>query len=105
MGESNISYALRDFFDVIIEKFLVEKIRFLNTKLEIKKIINGFKKFGKISNIINIIDGNYIPIKISHLFFVNYFNRKDYYLIILQAVVDHKKKIFRYIYWLTKFYI
>jgi hypothetical protein len=92
MGESTISYALRDFFDVIIEKFLVEKIRFPNTELEINKITNGFKKLGRISNVIGIIDGSHIPVKAPHLFPIDYFNRKGYYSIVLQAVVDHKKK-------------
>ncbi len=44
IGKLTISYVLRDFFDVIIEKFLVEKIRFSNTELKIKRITNGFKK-------------------------------------------------------------
>ena len=92
MGESTLSYALRDFFDVIIEKFLVEKIRFPNTELEINKITNGFKKLGRISNVIGIIDGSHIPVKAPHLFPIDYFNRKGYYSIVLQAVVDHKKK-------------
>lgn len=92
MGESTISYTLRDFFDVIIEKFLAEKIRFPNTELEINRITNGFKKLGRISNVIGAIDGSHIPIKAPHLFPVDYFNRKGFYSIVLQAVVDHKKK-------------
>src|SRR5688572_1511329 len=92
MGESTLSYALRDFLDVTIEKFLAEKIRFPNTESEINKGTDGFKKLKRISNVIGIIDGSHIPIKASHLFPVDYFNRKSYYSIILQAVVDHKKK-------------
>ncbi len=68
IGESTISYALRDFFDVIIEKFLAEKIRFPNTELEINRITNGFKKLGRISNVIGTIDSSYIPIKASIYF-------------------------------------
>jgi hypothetical protein len=37
----------------------------------------------RIPNIISAIDGNYVLIKISHLFSVDYFNRKDFYSIIL----------------------
>ena len=83
MNKSTISYILKDFFDIIIEKFLIEKIRFSNTKLEIKRITNGFKKLRRISNIINTIDSSYIPIKASHLFSVDYFNKKGYYSIVL----------------------
>ena len=92
MGISTFSYALRDFISIIIERFLTEKIIFPSIELEINKITSGFKKLGRISNVIGAIDNSHIPIKASHLFSVNYFNRKGFYSIVLQAVVDHKKK-------------
>ncbi|GES88804.1 protein ANTAGONIST OF LIKE HETEROCHROMATIN PROTEIN 1-like [Rhizophagus clarus] len=92
MGESTISYALRQFFDVIISKFLSEKIIFLTTELEVNRITNGFKITRNFPNVIGAIDDSHIPIKAPHLFPVDYFNRKGFYSIILQAVVDHKKK-------------
>lgn len=92
MGESTFSYALRDFIHVIIVKFLAEKITFPSTAIEINEIINGFKRLGRIPNVIGAIDGSHIPIKAPHLFPVDYFNRKGFYSIVLQAVVDHKKK-------------
>jgi hypothetical protein len=92
MGESTISYTLRQFFDIIIERFLAEKIVFPNTESEINKVTNGFKRIGKFSNAIGAIDGSHIPIKAPHLFPVDYFNRKGFYSIVLQAVVDHEKK-------------
>ena len=92
MGISTFSYALRDFINIIIEKFLAEKIIFPSTESEIRRIANGFKKLGRIPNVIGAIDGSHIPIKAPHLFPVDYFNRKGFYSIVLQAVVDHKKK-------------
>ncbi|GES88053.1 protein ANTAGONIST OF LIKE HETEROCHROMATIN PROTEIN 1-like [Rhizophagus clarus] len=92
MGESTISYALRQFFDVIISKFLSEKIIFPTTELEVNRITNGFKITRNFPNVIGAIDGSHIPIKAPHLFPVDYFNRKGFYSIVLQAVVDHKKK-------------
>ncbi|GES87151.1 protein ANTAGONIST OF LIKE HETEROCHROMATIN PROTEIN 1-like [Rhizophagus clarus] len=92
MGKSTISYALRQFFDLIISKFLSEKIIFLTTELEVNRITNGFKITRNFPNVIGAIDGSHIPIKAPHLFPVNYFNRKGFYSIVLQAVVDHKKK-------------
>ena len=92
MGISTFSYTLRDFINVIIEKFLAEKIIFPSTESEVSRITNGFKKLGRISNVIGAIDGSHIPIKAPHLFPVDYFNRKGFYSIVLQAVVDHKKK-------------
>ena len=104
MGISTFSYALRDFINVIIEKFLAEKIIFPSTESEVSRITNGFKKLGRISNVIGAIDGSHIPIKAPHLFPVDYFNRKGFYSIVLQAVVDHKKKFFGYMCWLARFY-
>ena len=92
MGESTISYALRQFFDVIISKFLTEKIIFPTTESGTNRITNGFKRIRKFSNVIGAIDGSHIPIKAPHLFPVDYFNRKGFYSIVLQAVVDHEKK-------------
>jgi len=92
MGESTFSYALRDFINVLITKFLAEKIVFPNTELEINEVTSGFKRIGRIPNMIGIIDSSHIPIKAPHLFPVDYFNRKGFYSIVLQAVVDHKKK-------------
>ncbi|GBC50340.2 protein ANTAGONIST OF LIKE HETEROCHROMATIN PROTEIN 1-like [Rhizophagus irregularis DAOM 181602=DAOM 197198] len=91
IGESTFSYALRDFINVIVTKFLVEKIVFPNTESEINEITNGFKGTGRIPNVIGAIDGSHIPIKALHLFPVDYFNRKGFYSIVLQAVVNHKK--------------
>ncbi|GES93030.1 putative nuclease HARBI1 [Rhizophagus clarus] len=61
-------------------------------KLEVNRITNGFKITGNFPNVIGAIDGIHIPIKAPHLFPVDYFNRKGFYSIVLQAVVDHKKK-------------
>ena len=82
MGESTFSYALRDFINVIITKFLAEKIAFPNAELEVNEITSGFRRIGRISNIIGAIDGSHVPIKAPHLFPVDYFNRKG----------DHNKK-------------
>ncbi|RIA79817.1 hypothetical protein C1645_839870 [Glomus cerebriforme] len=70
---------------------ITKKINFSSTVLKINEITNGFKRIERIPNIIGIIDGSHIPIKASHLFSVNYFNKKGFYLIVLQVVVNHKK--------------
>ena len=87
--ESTFNYTLRDVVNILITKFLSEKIVFPSTELEINEITNGFRKIGRIPNVIGAIDGSHIPIKASHLFSMDYFNRKGFYSIVL---VDHKKK-------------
>ncbi|GES92929.1 protein ANTAGONIST OF LIKE HETEROCHROMATIN PROTEIN 1-like [Rhizophagus clarus] len=61
-------------------------------ELEVNRITNGFKITRNFPNVIGAINGSHIPIKAPHLFPVDYFNRKGFYSIVLQAVVDHKKK-------------
>ncbi|GES92551.1 putative nuclease HARBI1 [Rhizophagus clarus] len=90
--KSIISYALRQFFDVIISKFLSEKIIIPTTELKVNRITNRFKITRNFPNVIGAIDGSHILIKAPHLFPVDYFNRKGFYSIVLQAVVDHKRK-------------
>jgi hypothetical protein len=64
MGESTFSYALRNFINIIVTKFLAEKIIFPSTESEINEITNGFKIIGRISNVIGAIEG-------SHLLLIN----------------------------------
>ena len=92
MEESTFNYALRDFINALITKFLAEKIAFPNTELEINEITSGFRRIGRIPNIIGTINSSHILIKAPHLFPVDYFIRKGFYSIVLQAVVDHNKK-------------
>ncbi|GES85798.1 putative nuclease HARBI1 [Rhizophagus clarus] len=66
MEESTFSYALRDFINILITKFLAEKITFPNTELQINEISSGFIRIKRIPNVISAIDGSHIPIKASH---------------------------------------
>src|SRR6266511_4904976 len=71
MGESTFSYALRDVVNILITKFLSEKIVFPSTELEINEITNGFRRIGRIPNVIGAINGSHIPIKATHLISVD----------------------------------
>ena len=66
MEESTFSYALRDVVNILITKFLSEKIVFPSTELEINEITNGFRRIRRIPNVIGAIDGSHIPIKAPH---------------------------------------
>ncbi|XP_003389375.1 PREDICTED: protein ANTAGONIST OF LIKE HETEROCHROMATIN PROTEIN 1-like [Amphimedon queenslandica] len=56
---------------------------------EVKAVVNGFKiKFGMIQ-CLGSIDGSHIPVMPPALNHTDYYNRKGYYSMILQAVVDH----------------
>ncbi len=46
---------IKKFFDVIIKKFLIEKIKFPNIELEINRITNEFKRLERISNVIMVV--------------------------------------------------
>ena len=55
----------------------------------LNEVVNGFKtKFGMIQ-CLGSIDGSHIPVMPPALNHTDYYNRKGYYSMILQAVVDH----------------
>ncbi|GBB92631.1 hypothetical protein RclHR1_20360002 [Rhizophagus clarus] len=71
---------------------IIPLLRRNSNEPEVNRITNGFKITRNFPNVIGAINGSHIPIKAPHLFPVDYFNRKGFYSIVLQAVVDHKKK-------------
>lgn len=58
----------------------------------IAKISAGFREVNGIPNIVGAIDGTHIRIKAPKYHPQDYFNRKGYYSLNLQVVVDSKKK-------------
>ena len=73
----------------IVDVLLNQYIHFPNSMDEINEVVNGFKmKFGMIQ-CLGSIDGSHIPVMPPALNHTDYYNRKGYYSMILQAVVDH----------------
>ena len=55
-----------------------------------KEVVDGFKSTWGMSKCVGSIDSCHIPIMPSETNHTDYYNRKGWYSIILQAVVDHR---------------
>ena len=60
----------------------------------LRMVVNEFEARCNFPQVAGAIDGSHIPIVRPHKYHVDYFNRKHFYSIVLQAVVDY-----RYCFW------
>lgn len=67
-------------------------IRWPHLNTEKQRIASEFKKRCKLPEVIGCIDGSHIPIRAPIENKIDYFNRKKFYSIILQGVVDSRKR-------------
>ncbi|GBB94326.1 hypothetical protein RclHR1_23310003 [Rhizophagus clarus] len=74
LGESTICYIIRSVLYAI-------KCHFLSSKIQ-------FKRKAGIPYAVGAIDGSHIPIKAPKQYSMDYYNRKGFYSIVLQAVID-----------------
>ncbi|CAG8712944.1 12447_t:CDS:2 [Rhizophagus irregularis] len=79
LGETTICFIIRSVLYAI-------KCHFLSSK--ISNIAKKFKRKAGIPYAIGAIDGSHIPIKAPKEYPMDYYNRKGFYSIVLQAVVD-----------------
>src|SRR5947207_1867951 len=66
--------------------------RFPDSHTEFSNIARKFKRKAGILYAVGAIDGSHIPIKAPKQFPMDYYNRKGFYSIILQAVIDFSGK-------------
>ena len=65
-----------------------EFIKFPVTAEEISQKIRGFNRKSKIPNVVAAIDGSHIPIAVPKVNHEDYFNRKHFYSVLVQGIVD-----------------
>ena len=65
-----------------------EFIKFPNTTAAVREKIEGFKEKSDFPNVVGAIDGSHIPIKAPMINHEDYFNRKRYYIFVVQGIVD-----------------
>ena len=65
-----------------------EFIKFPVTAEEISQKIRGFNRKSKIPNVVAAIDGSHIPIVAPKVNHEDYFNRKHFYSVLVQGIVD-----------------
>ena len=83
----NCSELLHEFVQEIC-RLQDEFVKFPVTAEEISQKIRGFNKKSKIPNVVAAIDGSHIPIAAPKVNHKDYCNRKHYYSILVQGMVD-----------------
>ena len=66
-----------------------ERIYFIPTGNSLAGVVQGFRKKWNVPQCAGAIDGSHIPVRPPACNHTDYYNRKGWYSVILQAVVDH----------------
>lgn len=80
-------------FSAAIVACLKEKYIRQPTGNDLRDIINGFRDKWGFPQAAGAIDGTHIPIKAPETIRNDYYNRKGWYSVLLQAIVDHRGRI------------
>lgn len=88
IGKSTACEIVNEVCQAIVDVLLPSVIRW-PTGVELESVLNGFAKEWNFPQCGGAIDGTHIPITAPPEYSANYFNRKSFYSIIMQVVVDH----------------
>lgn len=88
VARCTVCVIVHDTCDAIVQIFLSSYIYF-PTDEELQQVIDGFNVKWQMIQCAGAIDGCHIPVKPPAMHHTDYYNRKGWYSVILQAVVDH----------------
>ena len=91
VGLSTACVAVHDVCSAIVECLASQYIR-IPTGQDLRQIVNGFQSKWGFPQCIGAIDGSHIPIIAPKENPLDYYNRKGYHSVVLQALVDHEYK-------------
>lgn len=89
LGRSTVCEIFHECCSIIAEKLLPCFVR-IPTGDDLKEIIEGFESSWGFPQVVGAIDGSHIPITRPIHNQADYYNRKGFHSIILQAVVDYR---------------
>ena len=89
LGRSTVCEIFHECCSVIAEKLLPRFVQ-IPTGEELKEIIEGFESTWGFPQVVGAIDGSHIPITRPVHNQADYYNRKGFHSIIIQAVVDYR---------------
>ena len=89
VGISTVCMAVHDVSQAIVESLAAQYIS-IPTGQGLRRIVNGFSSKWGFPQCIGAIDGSHIPIIAPSENPLDYYNRKGYHSVILQALVDHE---------------
>ena len=88
LGRSTVCEVFHECCSVIVEKLLQCYLQIPNGN-DLKEIIEGFECCWNFPQVVGAVDGTHIPITRPSQNQSDYYNRKGYHSIIMQAVVDY----------------
>ena len=91
LGISTVCVAVHNVCDLLVQQFSTTYIK-IPMGQGLRDIVDGFKSKWGFPQCIGAIDGSHIPIIAPSENPLDYYNRKGYHSIILQALVDHNYK-------------
>ena len=74
---------------IFMEEHLLNKVIVWPTAAEMAETARLYQELKQFDGVVGMIDGTHIPIRKPAIRGIDYYNRKDYYSVILQAVVSH----------------
>ena len=95
VARSTVCVIVHDTCKAIVNVLLALYIKFPQGN-ELCDVVEGFKTRWDMIQCAGSIDGSHIPVSPPALNHTDYYNRKGWYSVLVQAVVDHKY-IFRYV--------
>ena len=91
IGLSTVCVVVHEVSQVIVEQLTAQYIC-VPSGQGLKRIVNGFQSKWGFPQCVGAIDGTHIPIISPKEDPLDYYNRKGYHSVILQALVDHEYK-------------
>ena len=89
VGVSTVCVVLHEFCSAVVNVMTAKYIN-IPAGEHLKRIINGFLTKWDFPQCIGAIDGSHIPVIAPKEHPLDYFNRKGYHSVLLQALVDHE---------------
>lgn len=86
---STVCIIVHETCQAILHTLMDRYIRFPSGN-EMKKVVDGFEVKWGFPQCVGAVDGSHIPISAPKLNHTDYYNRKGWYSMILQAIVDHE---------------
>ena len=90
LGTFTVGKIVLETCEVIVKVLLPKFVKFPSSKLAIKEIVDGFENIWGFPQAVGAIDGTHIPVLKPVDSPSDYYNRKSYYSIIIQGVVDFR---------------
>ena len=90
VSKASVCLILRDVSKAIVKVLMHQYVQLPKNEDQLCEIVTGFRRCWGFPCCGGAIDGSHIPVSVPSEVRIDYYNRKGWYSILLQAVVDHK---------------